>query len=286
MNLRQLRYVVATAEHGTMTAAAQALFVAQPALSRAIRDLERELGVALFARAGRGVALTDAGEHVVRHARDALRAVDAITDFATGSAGARTGDLRVAATAALEPELTAGLLPQFARDQPAVRVRVIRCDGQRSAGAIVRDGRADLALTDLPVPGDLAAHPLERREIVLVSPPGLEMREPVPVSALDGMRLIMPSRGSARRAELDGLLARLGARPVPAMESDERGSWLSWVRAGIGSLIWYRNQVSAADGVAVRSFAPPLMMIIGLVHRRRPLPSAARDFLAFAKRRR
>lgn len=285
MNLRQLRYVVATADHGTMTAAAQTLFVAQPALSRAVRELERELGVELFARAGRGVVLTDAGEHIVRYARDALRAVDAIADFAASPGGARTGELRVAATAALEPELTARLLPGFARDQPAVRVRVIRCDGRRSAGAVVRDGRADLALTDLPVPGDLTAHPLERREIVLVSPPGLNVREPVPVAALDGMRLIMPSRGSARRAELDGLLARLGARPVPALESDERGSWLSWVRAGIGSLMWYRNQVEAADGLAVRSFMPPLTTTIGLVHCRRPLSSAARDFLAFAKSR-
>lgn len=285
MNLRQLRYVVATADHGTMTAAAQTLFVAQPALSRAIRDLERELGVELFARVGRGVVLTDAGERIVRHARDALRAVDAIADFAASPAGSRAGELRVAATAALEPELTARLLPEFARDQPAVRVRVIRCDGQRSAGALIRDGRADLALTDLPVPGDLAAHPLERREIVLVSPPGLSVREPVPVSALDGMRLIMPSRGSARRAELDGLLARLGARPVPVMESDDRGAWLSWVRAGIGSLMWYRNQVEAADDLAVRSFMPPLTLTIGLVHGRRPLPPAARDFLAFAKSR-
>jgi hypothetical protein len=142
MNLRQLRYVVATADHGTMTAAAQALFVAQPALSRAIRDLERELGVELFARAGRGVALTDTGEQIVRYARDALRAVDAITAVSSapsgGRPGGRTGELRVASTLTLEPELTARLLPEFARDQQAVRVRVLRCDGRDAVGAVVR----------------------------------------------------------------------------------------------------------------------------------------------------
>src|SRR3954470_11720419 len=98
MNLRQLRYVVATADHGTMTAAAQALFVAQPALSRAIRELERELGVELFARARRGGAPTDTGEEIVRYARDALRAVDAITAVSAGPPGgrpgARAGELR------------------------------------------------------------------------------------------------------------------------------------------------------------------------------------------------
>ncbi|MCO5969946.1 LysR family transcriptional regulator [Actinoallomurus soli] len=285
MNLRQLRYVVATADHGTMTAAAQALFVAQPALSRAIRDLERELGVELFARAGRGVALTDTGEQIVRYARDALRAVDAITAVCSAPAGGRTGELRVASTLTLEPELTARLLPEFARDQQAVRVRVIRCEGRDAVGAVIRDGRADLALTDLPVPGDLAAHPLEQREIVLICPPALQIREPVPVSALDGMRLIMPARGGARRAELDALLTRLGVVPVAAVESDDRGSWLPSVRAGRGSLLWYRNQVETADGVTVRSLAPPIMATIGLVHARRPLTPVARDFLVFAKSR-
>jgi DNA-binding transcriptional LysR family regulator len=287
MNLRQLRYVVATADHGTMTAAAQALFVAQPALSRAIRDLERELGVELFARAGRGVALTDTGEQIVGYARDALRAVDAITavSSAPSGPGGRTGELRVASTLTLEPELTARLLPEFARDQQAVRVRVIRCEGRETVGAVIRDGRADLALTDLPVPGDLAAHPLEQREMVLICPPALHIREPVPVSALDGMRLIMPARGSARRAELDALLARLGVEPVAAVESDDRGSWLPSVRAGRGSLLWYRNQVEAVDGVTLRSFMPPITATIGLVHARRPLTPVARDFLAFAKSR-
>jgi LysR family transcriptional regulator, cyn operon transcriptional activator len=290
MNLRQLRYVVATADHGTMTAAAQALFVAQPALSRAIRDLERELGVELFARAGRGVALTDTGEQIVRYARDALRAVDAITAVSSAPSGGRpggrrTGELRVASTLTLEPELTARLLPEFARDQQAVRVRVIRCEGREAVGAVIREGRADVALTDLPVPGDLAAHPLEQREMVLICPPALHIREPVPVSALDGMRLIMPARGGARRAELDALLARLGVEPVAAVESDDRGSWLPSVRAGRGSLLWFRNQIEAVDGVTVRSLMPPITATIGLVHARRPLTPVARDFLAFAKSR-
>ncbi len=285
MNLRQLRYVVATADHGTMTAAAQSLFVAQPALSRAIRELERELGMEVFARAGRGVALTEAGEQIVRYARDALQAVDSIESFSAAPSGGRPGELRVASTATLEPELTARLLPGFAREQPATRIRVIRCDGRESAGVALREGRADLALTDLPVPGDLAAHPLEQREIVLISPPALHLREPVPPSALDGLRLVMPARGSARRAELDGVLSRIGVRPVPAVESNERGSWLSWVRAGAGSLLWYRNQVDAVEGLAVRSFLPPITTTIGLVHVRRTLPPVAREFLAYAKSR-
>lgn len=281
MNLRQLRYVVATADHGTMTSAAQALYVAQPALSRAVRELERELGIELFARSGRGVVLTAAGEQVVRQARIALDAVDAIEAVTRGNG--RGAELRIAATPTLEPELTGRLLPQFARDQPAVRVRVVRCDGREAVGAAVRAGRADLAVTDLPVPGDLAAHPFELREVVLISPPGMKLRDPVPLAQLDGLRLIVPTKGTARRAELDAMLARIGAVPTIAVESDERGAWLGWVRAGRGSLLWYRNQVEDTEGLAVRSLMPPLTRTIGLVHAHRPLPPIAREFLAFAK---
>src|SRR6266700_2101184 len=109
MNLRQLRYVVATADHGTMTSAAQALYVAQPALSRAIRELERELGIELFARSGRGVVLTVAGEEVVRQARIALEATDAIEALSAARGNGRGAELRIAATATLEPELTGRL---------------------------------------------------------------------------------------------------------------------------------------------------------------------------------
>lgn len=284
MNLRQLRYVVATADHGTMTSAAQALYVAQPALSRAVRELERELGVELFARSGRGVVLTAVGEQVVRQARVALDAVAAIEGLSGARANGRQGaELRIATISSLEPELTGRLIPRFAHDQPAVRVRVVRCEDRDQVAAALRAGRADLALTDLPVPGDLAAHPFEQREVVLISPPALKMREPVPLNALDGMRLVLPARGSARRTEIDGMLRRIGATPVAAVESDERGSWLGWVRAGMGSLLWYRNQVDDTEGVTVRSFMPPITRMIGLVHTHRQLPPAARDFLAFAK---
>ncbi|GGQ29110.1 DNA-binding transcriptional LysR family regulator [Actinomadura coerulea] len=283
MNLRQLRYVVATADHGTMTSAAQALYVAQPALSRAVRELERELGLELFARSGRGVVLTPAGEQVVRQARVALDAVDAIEGLAVTRADGRGAELRIAVTASLEPELTGGLIPRFARDQPTVRVRVVRCAAREQIAAVLRAGRADLALTDLPVPGDMTAHPFEQREVVLISPPALKVREPVPPAALDGMRLVLPARGGARRAEIDTMLRRIGARPVAAVESDERGAWLGWVRAGRGSLLWYRNQIDDTEGVTVRSFMPPLTRMIGLVHAHRRLPPAARDFLTFAK---
>ncbi|WP_433501419.1 LysR family transcriptional regulator [Sphaerimonospora sp. CA-214678] len=280
MNLQQLRYVVATAEHRTMTDAAKSLYIAQPALSRAIRDLERELGVTLFARSGRGVVVTAYGRQVVKLAREALDAVKEIELLARQSAES-SDDLRIAATPSLEPGLAGHLLPAYASQHPGIRVRIVRCDGREDVVNAVRRQRADLGLTDLPVPADLVSHPFERQEIVLISPPGADLPDPVPMSRLNGMCLVLPAQGTARRREFDHTFAVYGIRPLATVESDERRGWLRTVRTGKASLLWYRGMAMRAEraGLVVRSLDPPVTKVIAMVHTRRRLPATAQDFL-------
>ncbi|WP_283136947.1 LysR family transcriptional regulator [Rhizohabitans arisaemae] len=284
MNLQQLRYVVATAEHRTMTDAARSLFIAQPALSRAIRDLERELGLTLFARSGRGVLVTSAGRRVVKLAKQALDAIHEIEEFAQQST--RGGDeLRIAATPSLEPGLAGRLLPAFISGHPGVRVHIVRCDGRDGVVTAIRDQRADLGFTDLPVPADLVSHPLERQEIVLVSPPGLDLPSPVPIHRLNGMRLALPAADHPRRREIDLVFARHGVRPVAAVETNDRVGWLATVRSGLASLLWFRSIAEEATrvGLVVRSLDPPLRRVIAIVHARRRLPVAAQEFVDMAE---
>src|SRR5918994_5075266 len=93
MTLQQLTYFLAAAEHGSFSAAAESLFLAQPSVSEQIRRLEAELGVALFARVGRGLALTEAGrllrphaERTVASAREAAESVRQVRDLSGGAA--------------------------------------------------------------------------------------------------------------------------------------------------------------------------------------------------------
>lgn len=79
MSLSQLRYFVAIAEEGHMGRAAQRLHVSQPPLSRQLRDLEHELGTALFERTSKGMRLLDSGERFLSHVRRALSELDAAT---------------------------------------------------------------------------------------------------------------------------------------------------------------------------------------------------------------
>src|SRR5918997_5047374 len=103
MDLRQLEYAVAVAEHGNFTRAAARLHVAQPALSVAMRRLETELGVRLFHRTSRRVALTDAGAAFVGRARRILADTNELRTLMHAFAGGSRGRLRVSAWYHIEP---------------------------------------------------------------------------------------------------------------------------------------------------------------------------------------
>ncbi|MEV0134267.1 LysR family transcriptional regulator [Dactylosporangium sp. NPDC050688] len=151
METRELRYFVAVAEELHFGRAAQRLGIAQPPLSRAIRQLERRLGVDLLARTSRSVALTEAGAVLLREGRAALDAVDAAGRRTRRAALAATGEpgLVLVTKAGASGELLAKLLDAYAAEPGAVTVDVVLC-GIGEQERLLRDGRADVALLHLP----------------------------------------------------------------------------------------------------------------------------------------
>ncbi|WP_432825269.1 LysR family transcriptional regulator [Dactylosporangium sp. CA-092794] len=151
METRELRYFVAVAEELHFGRAAQRLGIAQPPLSRAIQGLERRLGVALLERTSRAVALTEAGEVLLREGRAALDAMDAAdrrTRRAARADGGAAG-LVLVAKAGASGELLPKLLDAYAAEPGAVTVDVVLC-GVAQQERLLRDGRADVALLHLP----------------------------------------------------------------------------------------------------------------------------------------
>src|SRR4051812_24505613 len=150
MTLQQLMYFLAAAEHGSFSAAAASLHMAQPSLSEQVRRLEAELGVALFARAGRRLELTEAGrlllpraERTLDAAREAAESVREVRDLAGGT-------VEFGTFGSAHHYLLGGLVEEFRSRHPAVRVRVV---GQNSAEVAdgVRDGHLEAG--PLPPPG-------------------------------------------------------------------------------------------------------------------------------------
>jgi DNA-binding transcriptional LysR family regulator len=147
--IRQLRYAVAVADAGSVSAAALELHLSQSALSEALRKLEVELGVDLFERGARGVTATVAGEALVREARTALAAFDAALDAARGAARGEAGRLRIGFEAAGAGRLSTLARARFIARFPHVRVEPRRFEwGGEVAG--LREGACDVAFAWLP----------------------------------------------------------------------------------------------------------------------------------------
>ncbi|MEU7879954.1 LysR substrate-binding domain-containing protein [Microbispora bryophytorum] len=180
--LVQLRYFVTAAELGSMTAASRELMVAQSAISAAIAQVERELGVQLLIRHhARGLSLTRAGERFLVEAREFLSHAAALAQSARGLAGSLTGELAVGCLTTLAPFYLSRLLREFAEKYPGVRVSV--AEGEISAmESALLDGRCEVALVyaiDLALDLDIRTltrarpyallppeHPLARAEAV------------------------------------------------------------------------------------------------------------------------
>jgi DNA-binding transcriptional LysR family regulator len=190
LEVRQLRYFVAVAEELHFGRAATRLGMAQPPLSRAIRDIERQLGVRLMERTTRNVALTAAGEVLLRDARNALDAVSAAGRRAR-NAGLATPALRLA----LKADFDAGLLPQivaaYRREDAALPVEPL-LGGRGEQVPALHDGRADVALLPTPFdPRGLDSEPLmtEPNLIALAATDPLATRAGLSLADFAGRRL-------------------------------------------------------------------------------------------------
>jgi DNA-binding transcriptional LysR family regulator len=179
--LRLLRYFVAVAEERHVGRAAARLHMTQPPLSRAIRRLEDQLGVALLQRISSGVALTPAGEALLDGARGLLDQADRLGDRVTAAAGQRT--LAVGTLADAAEHVGGVLVEEFRRRHPGVDVTIHEADlGDPTAG--LRAELVDVALTREPFDGaGITAHRL-RSEAV-----GMVVREDDPLAGRDEVRV-------------------------------------------------------------------------------------------------
>jgi DNA-binding transcriptional LysR family regulator len=144
--LIQLRYFAAAAEHRSMTAAARALMVSQSAVSTAVAQLEKELGVQLLLRHhARGLTLTAAGEEFYRELRSYLVQTSELAEVARTAGEALVGDLTVGCFTTLGPFELPRLLAACERDHPDIRISVLE-DQHAALKQALRSGRCELAL--------------------------------------------------------------------------------------------------------------------------------------------
>jgi LysR family hydrogen peroxide-inducible transcriptional activator len=153
MNLRDLHYLVALAEHRHFGRAAEACFVSQPTLSTQIKKLEDELGVALVERTPRRVLLTDVGREIVTRARDVLNEVEQIKGIARRTLDPESGTLRLGIFPTLGPYLLPHIVPLVHKRFPRLELLLIEEKTEEVLHRL-REGKLDAGVLALPVHDD------------------------------------------------------------------------------------------------------------------------------------
>jgi DNA-binding transcriptional LysR family regulator len=255
MTLLQLRVLLAVADRGGFTVAAEQVGMSQPAVSRAIASLEAELGTALLARHRDGVTLTEAGRVAVRHAREALRHFDLLHADVAALAGQVTGTLRLASLPSATGTLVAAQLRTFADRYPRVRVRLFEGSDQEVRGWL-EQGVAEVGVVTLPAPG-LRTVPLDSHEMVAVLPAGHPLADQpvIDVRMLAGQPFILSTGGCAPVIRTAARAA--GVRLDIAYEAREMSAVLEMVGTGFGiSVVPTLGLPTDVDAVVVRPLEP------------------------------
>ena len=236
MDRRHLEYFLAVAEAGSFTRAAARLTIAQPSLSHSVRALERELGVALFERRGRGVLLTVAGEALVGPARRTLRSFSLAAGAVRGSGEGGFGRLVVTTNTLWSMDPLARLLGAFRRVRPAVQVVVLDPVRRSDVLEAVGSGEADLGLLAGTAPaGRLRSRRVAEQELVAVVARGLTgVSAPVTMAELVPHGLVSTPPGNVLRGYVDELLEQAGLAAGVAVETPHLASIVPLVAAGAG----------------------------------------------------
>jgi len=276
VNLRDLSYLVAVAEHRHFGRAAEACFVSQPTLSTQIKKLERELGVELVERNPRQITLTAAGEQVAERARVILQETDNIRGIAHRAQDPESGDLRLG----LFPTLAPYLLPHVV--QP-VHVRFPKLElllvEEKTEVLLdqLREGRLDAAVLSLPIDDALLHEELLFEEDFLLAVPDdhrlAAATEPVPVGVLADENILLLGEGHCFRDQALAVCRMAGVAERTGFRATSLETLRQMVTAGVGVTLLpalaVQPPVPASEHLVLKRFAPPVpSRVIALYWRR------------------
>jgi LysR family transcriptional regulator, low CO2-responsive transcriptional regulator len=271
----RLQLVLEVGRHGSITRAADACDISQPTASAHLRTLEAAACQPLFARAGRGTRLTDAGRVVAEHAALVLSVLEGLHEELGALDGAHAGTLRVAACGDFGNYVLPQMLAGFATERPRVGIRVAIAPSGEVARSVAA-GEADLGIAgEMRRHDDLRAERLMRDELIGIGPPGLRVTGELTVR---DTTLVLPPQQSSTRAHIERLLTSIG-RPARLVELDSIEAVKRAVAAGVG--LGFVSLLAAADELErgeLRAFAlrgaDPIDRPLEVLHPRHRRPTA------------
>jgi LysR family transcriptional regulator, low CO2-responsive transcriptional regulator len=235
ITLTQLRSFLAVLETGSVTAAAEELYVTQPSVSAAVSALSKELGVELTNRMGRSVEPSAAGEAFAPYAADVIGLLDQGARAAREAAGAAARELRIAAVTTAAEHIVPQLVQEFSASHPELTLTLDVGNRQRVFRELASH-TADVAIGGRPPPnGQLSGEPFLDNPILLITAPDdpLARRRSVPVGELGTRPWLLREPGSGTRAMTEEFLGRHELSP-PMLTMGSNGAIKQAARAGLG----------------------------------------------------
>jgi LysR family hydrogen peroxide-inducible transcriptional activator len=284
MNLRDLRYLVALADHKHFGRAAAACFVSQPTLSTQIRKLEEELGVALVERAPRRVMLTPVGRDIAERARRVVAEVTQMGEVARRSQDPEAGSVRLGLFPTLAPYLLPHVLPGIRARFPRLELLLVE-EKTDALLARLREGRLDAAILALPLHDEsLHVEPLFREPFVMAVPQShvfARRTRPLALHELDQEHLLLLEEGHCLRDQALDVCRLAGANERDGFRATSLETLRQMVAAGIGvtllPMLAVQPPVPPSPDVHLLPFAgKPPSRDIAMVWRR---SSAMQEFL-------
>ena len=236
MDLRQLRYFRQIADSGSFSAASHVLHIAQPALSRQMRDLERDLGVGLFHRTGRGVKLTTAGRALLSDAGRLLDDAERLSRNVRRYGSIVSGEARVGLSPTVGRVLALPLAEQVHADYPNVKLQI----SEAFSGTLLewlQSGRIDAAiLYHLPASPAIYTEIIAQEPLSIVGAPGRESfarGATVSIQALQGVPLVLSTPHHSLRAMVEAHAAAAGVSLNVVFEFDSLDATIAAVKQGL-----------------------------------------------------
>ena len=235
MNVQSLRYFLIVAECGVITRAAAEMHITQPALTRHVGQLERELGVKLLMRHGRGVRLTEAGRLLEVRAKAILADIDRLSDELLAGQAEPRGSLSVGLPYAWSETITAPVVKQFSDRYPDVQLTVI-ADSSETLESMLKAQYLDVAvLTAIENAPEIDARPIARDRVYLFGPKGsgLDDLSDISLADLADRPTIRQHNATVASRRTDQRLARFG-RSQNVLVSTSSSMMLELADLGLG----------------------------------------------------
>lgn len=265
MNLRDLRYLLALADHRHFGRAAEASHVSQPTLSTQIRKLEEELGVALVERAPRKVMLTEAGAEIAQRARSVIAEVEQMREIARRAHDPESGSLRLGLFPTLGPYLLPHVVGPLRERFPKLELLLVEEKTEALLGQL-RSGRIDAAVLALPIDDDGLDHALLFDEPFVLAVPehhALAKRRAKGLR-LDDLRnehLLLLADGHCLREQALDVCQLAGANEKDGFRATSLETLRQMVAAGVGMtllpVLAVKPPVPPQPNLRLMPFAPP-----------------------------